>query len=414
MYAFRSFRIFTFFLVFTSFLSASFVLFPKALHAEVNDEAACTAADGECISGGTLGGCGTKKNLGRCDALNERICCSKSEPGVIGTAACEADSKQKCSVGENCGSYRDKVGECDTNSLGLTQSCCREIDNPTTPSSDTTTASLTYKTLENLPGFENESTDFPTYLKNLYLLALWIVGICALFMLVIGGFLYLSSAGNTALIGSAKKTIAGALIGLVIALISWLLLNTINPDLTEITLTSLSSSGGGGSGNTSGGNPTPASGDIDKAGCESLAHNSANSQCGLASKEIVSILSCMQGKGVSATIYSLTSGGVGSDQTKSAACCGTTGTPSCPHSKTTCHHGCTYGTKGLSYAADLTGGISASTSDANLCKIAEAAKSCGAGSNIWGPKDVSCNGVSITKYAGHTTHLHISTAGCNH
>lgn len=109
-----------------------------------------------------------------------------------------------------------------------------------------------------MPGFEGESGDFATYFKNLYLLALWIVGISALFMLVVGGFLYLSSAGNTSLVGTAKKTIYGALIGLVIALISWLLLDTINSDLTNLKLSGLS--GAVGTSGTSGGGTGPGPG----------------------------------------------------------------------------------------------------------------------------------------------------------
>lgn len=418
----RFLRIFVFFLAFTSSFLVSEVLLPskKTLAAEVNTEEACISADGECISGTTRGDCGTKKKLGRCDVLNERICCSKSEDGVIGTAACEADSKQKCSIGADCGSYRSKVGECDKNSLGVTQSCCREVDTSTTGSGDSASASLTYKTLENLPGFENESTDFANYIKNLYLLAIWIVGICALFMLTLGGFLYLSSAGNTSLIGSAKKTITGALVGLVIALTTWLILNTINPDLTTVSLSSLSlSSSSTGSSSTGSGSSSVASGNADKSGCEALSNNAVPSQCGLASAELVKVLSCMRKKGVTVAISSISASNVNSDQSAASACCGDSRPSSCKHSKVTCHYGCTFGTKGLSYAADL---ATRNLTKNELCNIASIAQSaeCGGG-NVWGPmtecgiKYEDGHGSIIDgRHGGDGAHLHVSVSGCQH
>jgi hypothetical protein len=59
-------------------------------------------------------------------------------------------------------------------------------------------------------------------------------------MLSIGGFLDLTSAGNTSAMGTAKSVIFDALIGLTIALAAWLILNVINPDLVDVTLNGLS------------------------------------------------------------------------------------------------------------------------------------------------------------------------------
>jgi len=52
-------------------------------------------------------------------------------------------------------------------------------------------------------------------------------GICALLMIVIGGFEWLTSAGDVGKIGSAKEKITSALIGLLIVLGSYLILTII-------------------------------------------------------------------------------------------------------------------------------------------------------------------------------------------
>jgi hypothetical protein len=50
-------------------------------------------------------------------------------------------------------------------------------------------------------------------------------------MLTIGGFSYMTSAGNQAQVGTSKKLITDAILGLIVVFVSWLVLYTINPDL---------------------------------------------------------------------------------------------------------------------------------------------------------------------------------------
>lgn len=366
------------------------------------------------------------KKYGHCDT-SDTPCCVPDE-NIPKSGSTPITTKNECdatkgsdgknaycitTVGQNCSTFSlDQIGTC-----GSGTACCASKGTPvpgggtsSTPSSSGSTAALNYTPLENLPGFEGQSGDFATYFKNLYLLALWIVGISALFMLVVGGFLYLSSAGNTHLLGTAKKTIYAALIGLIIALISWLLLDTINSDLTNLKLSGLSGAVGT-SGNGTSTSTTPPSGNADPEGCKKLKNLSVNdAQCNLASKELVTLMTCMEGKGVSNKWTSISANAVGGDQNKAVACCGAGKghTASCPHSDVTCHHGCTFGTTGLSYAVDI-GGTSGA-SDATLCAIANAAKSCGGG-NVWGPRTLSCG---IKQESGHNDHLHVSVSGCTH
>jgi len=48
---------------------------------------------------------------------------------------------------------------------------------------------------------------------------------------VFGGFRYLTAAGNAAALADAKDTIWSALYGLLLALCTWIIVSTINPDL---------------------------------------------------------------------------------------------------------------------------------------------------------------------------------------
>jgi len=138
-----------------------------------------------------------------------------------------------------------------------------------------TSAGLQYTLLEKIPGFASTNgSDLPAYIIAIYKLGLAVVTLSAVLMISIGGFLYLTSAGNTSSMGTAKGIIFDAVIGLVIALSSWVLLNVINPDLTTITLTPIETGvtavGAPGAGTTliqSPVSPTMCVGDLTSAGC---------------------------------------------------------------------------------------------------------------------------------------------------
>ncbi|MBP9728358.1 MAG: hypothetical protein KBD27_03190, partial [Candidatus Moranbacteria bacterium] len=101
-----------------------------------------------------------------------------------------------------------------------------------------TASALEYTLLEKIPGTDAISlTDLSQYVSAIYKAALIVVTLSAVLMLSIGGFMYLTSAGNTSSISTAKGIIYDSLIGLVIALSAWLILYIINPDLVEISLT---------------------------------------------------------------------------------------------------------------------------------------------------------------------------------
>lgn len=64
-----------------------------------------------------------------------------------------------------------------------------------------------------------------------YYLIIGISGLAAFVMIVAGGFKYLTSAGSPSAIGDAKDQIKSALLGLLLILVSYLILQVINPDL---------------------------------------------------------------------------------------------------------------------------------------------------------------------------------------
>ena len=70
------------------------------------------------------------------------------------------------------------------------------------------------------------------YFERLYIWLLGVVGLAALFAIVYGGVLYIFS-GAIESTAEAKRWITNAIIGLVIAGGSYLLLYTINPDLVK-------------------------------------------------------------------------------------------------------------------------------------------------------------------------------------
>lgn len=94
-----------------------------------------------------------------------------------------------------------------------------------------TDTKFTYTPMEAIPFFGRES-DFCTYIDFVYKFGLYAIPISALLMIAIGGFMYSTSAGNNASMEKAKGVITDALIGLLLALVGWLVLYLINPDLT--------------------------------------------------------------------------------------------------------------------------------------------------------------------------------------
>jgi len=91
-----------------------------------------------------------------------------------------------------------------------------------------------YDLLVEIPGIPHTNVSMSMYLVGLYDFLLSIVGIVAVMMLIVGGMRYITAAGNQAAAGDAKDIINNAIAGLLLALLSWVIVSTINPDVLYI------------------------------------------------------------------------------------------------------------------------------------------------------------------------------------
>lgn len=81
----------------------------------------------------------------------------------------------------------------------------------------------------------NCSTDIQTYIPGVFNLAIGIAGVLAVLMIIIGGVQYITTDAIQDK-SDGKERIQNALWGLVLVLVSWILLYTINPKLTVFDL----------------------------------------------------------------------------------------------------------------------------------------------------------------------------------
>lgn len=91
--------------------------------------------------------------------------------------------------------------------------------------------------LPNLPGAPSLSGTItvPQYFSYIYWLIITIAGLIAFGVMIWAGFAYVTSAGNPARISEAKNRILQGLFGLLILLGSYIIFNTINPQLTRLS-----------------------------------------------------------------------------------------------------------------------------------------------------------------------------------
>jgi hypothetical protein len=96
-----------------------------------------------------------------------------------------------------------------------------------------------YTLLENLPGLTTGTSgpDLTSYLNWLFKFALAAAAFLAVAQIVIGGISMIAGGASETARSNAKKRISDALWGLGLALASWLILFTINPDLANMKLT---------------------------------------------------------------------------------------------------------------------------------------------------------------------------------
>lgn len=100
-----------------------------------------------------------------------------------------------------------------------------------------TPAEVNYKLAAPIPGSGTEEVStIEQYFRYLFPFLLSIAAVSALVMFIYGAVRYMASAGNSSRAGEAKSIMTDAIIGLLIAVGSVLILRTINPALIELDL----------------------------------------------------------------------------------------------------------------------------------------------------------------------------------
>ena len=89
-------------------------------------------------------------------------------------------------------------------------------------------------TVDAVKGSTNKLSSLPRCINQVYVWSLGIGALLALLMTVLGGYYYMTSAGNAEQASKGTEMIWGAVIGLVLLFGAYLLLNTINPDLVNL------------------------------------------------------------------------------------------------------------------------------------------------------------------------------------
>jgi len=93
-----------------------------------------------------------------------------------------------------------------------------------------------YAVLESIPGIAKDSSPgLYTYLKAVFLTGIGLAGVLAVLMIVIGGIQYIGSGMSPSGKEDAKDRITSAILGLLLALGAYLILNTINPNLVNFS-----------------------------------------------------------------------------------------------------------------------------------------------------------------------------------
>lgn len=132
---------------------------------------------------------------------------------------------------------------------------CSEVDACNASAGSSTCGSISKEEMERLtgrgvttyvpdisiPGFtagtsvEINGSTIANYIRGIFIIFIWSVGVLAVVMVIYGGIKWVAAGGNPGLIGDAKDVITNAIIGLVIALTSFLVLRLINPEFTNFT-----------------------------------------------------------------------------------------------------------------------------------------------------------------------------------
>jgi hypothetical protein len=79
------------------------------------------------------------------------------------------------------------------------------------------------------------SADLGTVVVRVIQLALGYLGLIAVMMILIGGFMWMTSAGNEERIASAKRMLSAAIVGTIIVMLSWAIVSFVVNTTNQVT-----------------------------------------------------------------------------------------------------------------------------------------------------------------------------------
>lgn len=100
---------------------------------------------------------------------------------------------------------------------------CLTFISPVSVSADSVTDEICKSAGSNRPAVCDDKTNIDSTVKNTINTIIGIVGLLSVVMIVYGGFLYTSSAGSPDKIKTAKSTILYAIVGLVVAILAFVI-----------------------------------------------------------------------------------------------------------------------------------------------------------------------------------------------
>lgn len=167
------------------------------------------------------------------------ICCATPPPGAITGSGIDCGYLGGILVDysqANCrSSCKSTETQMSTGTCALaTDVCCAEPNASSTTGITPPIKDIDY-TLEVPIGQTVMIKNLAEYIITVYTFSISIVSVLAAAAIFFGGIRWASSAGNEQAITQAKEIITGAIIGLLIALLSYIILNMVNPALTSIS-----------------------------------------------------------------------------------------------------------------------------------------------------------------------------------
>ncbi len=92
-----------------------------------------------------------------------------------------------------------------------------------------------------IPGYNSQNSKLAEFMSAFYKLALATAGVAAVVVLIIAGIYYITAGGDTNKESRAKELISNAVTGLLIIILAYVILLTINPKLAKVELPELPS-----------------------------------------------------------------------------------------------------------------------------------------------------------------------------